>query len=62
MIPQTNGWVWLVKHVLLGVSLLLIIGVICEMIQPRTEIFEACVTILPPIATFVIGYYFGKSS
>jgi len=62
MIPRTNGWIGLVKHVLLGVSLLLIMGAVCEIIHPQTDIFDACVTILPPIATLVIGYYFGKSS
>ncbi len=26
------------------------------------EIFDACKTILPPIATLVLGFYFGKSA
>lgn len=26
------------------------------------EIFDACKTIIPPIATLVLGYYFGKGS
>lgn len=25
------------------------------------EIFDACKTVIPPIATLVLGYYFGKS-
>jgi hypothetical protein len=25
------------------------------------DVFEACKTILPPIATLVLGYYFGKN-
>jgi len=24
------------------------------------EIFDACKTVLPPIATLIIGYYFGE--
>ena len=32
-----------------------------DSINPGKEIFEACVQIIPPIATLVLGYYFGKS-
>ena len=50
------------KAILLSLALLFSLGAICEMVRPDVHIFEACKTILPPIATLVIGYYFGKSS
>ena len=31
-------------------------------IFPGKEIFEACVQIIPPIITLVLGYYFGAST
>ncbi len=49
------------KAILLMLAILFTIGVICEMIKTQSTVFEACRTILPPIATLVIGYYFGKS-
>lgn len=49
------------KSILLTLSLLFILGALSELIKPACGIFEACKTILPPIATLVIGYYFGKS-
>ena len=50
------------KVILFALAILFILGAVCEMIRPGNNIFEACKTILPPIATLVIGYYFGKSS
>ncbi len=50
------------KAILLGLALLFLAGAIGEIIRPNSSIFEACKTILPPIATLVIGYYFGQSS
>ena len=50
------------KAILFVLAMLFALGALCEMIRPGTNIFEACKTILPPIATLVIGYYFGKSS
>ena len=48
---------------ILGVlALLFFAGALSEIIRPNNHVFEACKTILPPIATLVIGYYFGKSS
>ena len=49
------------KYILLVLSLLFILGGISDLIRPEIHIFEACKTILPPISTLVIGYYFGKS-
>lgn len=50
------------KWILFFLAVLFALGALCEMIRPASTIFEACKTILPPIATLVIGYYFGKSS
>jgi len=50
------------KGILLALALLFALGAICELFRPESNIFEACKTILPPIATLVIGYYFGKSA
>ena len=49
------------REILLVLAILFILGAISAVIWPNTVVFEACRTILPPIATLVIGYYFGKS-
>lgn len=52
-----------VKWILGALYLLFLCGGIAEYFNPGDHIiFEACKTILPPIATLVIGYYFAKSS
>tara|TARA_Y100000033_G_C2753035_1_gene114940 strand:+ start:791 stop:1171 length:381 start_codon:yes stop_codon:yes gene_type:complete len=33
-----------------------------EQVDRGKEIFEACIQIIPPILTLVIGFYFGKKS
>ena len=50
------------KSILMILALLFAGGAICDVINPQSNVFEACKTILPSIATLVIGYYFGKSS
>ncbi len=30
--------------------------------KPGEKIFDVCISILPPIATLIIGYYFGERS
>lgn len=50
------------KAILAVLAVLFAGGAACELLKPQSNIFEACKTILPPIATLVIGYYFGKSS
>lgn len=42
------------------VALLFFIGAICEIVKPGSAVFHECTLILPPIATLVIGYYFGR--
>lgn len=49
------------KAILFILAILFTLGGFCEMIRPDASVFEACKTVLPPIATLVIGYYFGKS-
>lgn len=36
-------------------------GVAASFCQAGIPVFDACKTILPPIATLVIGYYFGEA-
>ena len=50
------------KSILVVIAGLFLLGGISELIKPNCGIFEACKTILPPIATLVIGFYFGKSN
>ena len=52
----------LAKSILLMSAILFILGGIAELIKPNCGIFESCKTILPPIVTLVIGFYFGKSN
>ena len=52
----------LAQYILLTIAILFIIGIISEWLMPNKGIFDACKTILPPIATLVIGFYFGKSN
>jgi len=49
------------KSILIALALLFFIGAIIDIYHPNSIVFEACKTILPPIATLVIGYYFGKT-
>lgn len=50
------------KGILMVLAVLFALGGICDLVNPQSSVFEACKTILPPIATLVIGYYFGRSS
>jgi hypothetical protein len=52
----------LAKGILMVVSGLFVLGMLCRLINHDAIIFEACKTILPPVATMVIGFYFGKSN
>jgi len=49
------------KGILIALAVLFLIGAIIDIYRPASIVFEACKTILPPIATLVIGYYFGKT-
>lgn len=52
----------LAKMILSAVMILFIIGILTFIFTKELVIFEACKTILPPIATLVIGFYFGKTN
>ena len=53
----------LAKWLLFGVAILFVFGSIIRLLYNENggvDIFESCKTILPPIATLVIGYYFSE--
>jgi hypothetical protein len=53
----------LAKWLLLALGLLFLLGAVASLaVDNGDKIFEACKTLLPPIATLVIGYYFGEKS
>jgi hypothetical protein len=49
------------KCILIGLSILFFIGMVIECCMPNGKVFEACKLTLPPLATLVIGYYFGTT-
>jgi hypothetical protein len=54
----------LAKYVLIGVAVLLLLGgatfILIADAGKGQKVFDACITILPPIATLIIGYYFAE--
>ncbi|KTD29688.1 hypothetical protein Lmac_0863 [Legionella maceachernii] len=50
----------LCRNVLIAVSLLFVLSAFTELASPHNRIFESSKIILPPLATLVIGYYFGQ--
>lgn len=50
------------KSILSGLAILFMIGMFMTVFTQNNEIFDACKTVLPPIATLIIGYYFGERS
>ena len=49
------------KCILIGLAVIFLIGMGIECIYPNGKVFEACKLTLPPLATLVIGYYFGTA-
>lgn len=49
------------KVILIVLAIMWIAGGLSEILRPNNNLFEACKVTLPPIATLIIGYYFGKS-
>lgn len=51
------------NRILLTIAGVFVMGGVSYIVWPVSGavIFEACKTILPSFATFIIGYYFGKS-
>jgi len=50
------------KLILIVIASIFIFSMILTISLHDKAVFDACKTILPPIATSVIGFYFGKSS
>lgn len=50
------------KSILLVLTILFLLSALSELIHPNLGVFESCKTILPPIATLVIGFYFGRNN
>lgn len=50
------------KSILLGLGLLFLAGMIVTVFTKNNDIFDSCKTVLPPIATLIIGYYFGEKT
>ncbi len=51
----------LAKGILISLMILFLIAVGCRIFTGDLVIFESCKVILPPIAGWVIGFYFGKA-
>lgn len=49
------------KTILLFVFMAFVASAISELFFNGNAVYEACKVILPPIATLVIGYYFGSA-
>jgi hypothetical protein len=54
---------WLAKWILPGLAVLFVLGIAADLLagDQGKDVFEACKTIVPPIATLVIGYYFSNN-
>ncbi len=54
----------LAKWLLLGIAILFLLGGLGLLLADENgqKLFDAVAAILPPIATLVIGYYFGEKS
>lgn len=50
------------KMILSTIAIIFILAMFFKLFSKDYLVFESCKTILPPIATLVIGFYFGKSS
>lgn len=50
------------KLILFGLAILFLVGMLISTFTHNNEIFDSCKTVLPPIATLIIGYYFGEKS
>lgn len=49
------------KSILSVIGILSVFGSLTEMIFPQNNIFATLREILPPMATMVMGFYFGKA-
>lgn len=49
------------REILFALGFLFLAGMTAKVFYEDTEVFDACKTVLPPIVTLIIGYYFGES-
>lgn len=49
------------KHILCVIVIIFILSCISELFVPGNEVFKICKEILPPFATLIVGFYFGKN-
>lgn len=52
----------LARYILLSLLILFLILCLLDIWRPNQGFFETAKTTLPPIATLVIGFYFGRKS
>ena len=50
------------KLILSTIAIIFILAMFFKLFSKDCIVFESCKTILPPIATLVIGFYFGKAN
>lgn len=50
------------KWIIGGAAIIFIIAMYLNILFPVSTIFDACKTILPPIVTLIIGYYFRENN
>jgi len=62
MMPLAKDLLRFGKQILFWIAILFAISEVAEIIRPGNAVFETTKTILPSIATLVIGYYFGSST
>ena len=66
--PEVEEWnphkhrMYLAYYILLGSAILFLISMILYAFNGNKDIFDGCKTILPPIATLIIGYYFSEKN
>lgn len=49
------------KLILLALATIFLVGMGIDLYHPNSAVFEACKLTIPPLATLVIGYYFGTA-
>lgn len=46
--------------VLLGLGIIFVLGILVSWLSHQESIFDGCKTVIPPIATLILGYYFSR--
>lgn len=50
------------KQILLGLAILYIITLLAYLMRPTDEIMNVCTTVLPPLATLILAFYFKEKN